>query len=283
MVEEPPSELFDKFYSLSRQGAYGELIRYLRKHEDEDVRYGAAGVLAESVDGFAEQITPRTRKALVDAVLNDPSDAVRATVVKTLLAIDESIADNIVTRLEMSPESTPTETPYPLILTKWHDRQWPELRYLAVVGFERVGSSTTTEKLRTTIQRETDLRVIRRAIEASGPVGDETFVTPIKNYLRIDEENTYQSADAEQIHRTQQAAVEALTTIGTEGAYEALLTASRESDTDLKACVISEIGRFESEETIDLIVDELDNDDDDAVRQEAAEGLITAFTESDFE
>ena len=283
MVEEPPSELFDKFYSLSRQGAYGELIRYLRKHEDEDVRYGAAGVLAESVDGFAEQITPRTRKALVDGVLNDPSDAVRATVVKTLLAIDESIADNIVTRLEMSPESTPTETPYPLILTKWHDRQWPELRYLAVVGFERVGSSTTTEKLRTTIQRETDLRVIRRAIEASGPVGDETFVTPIKNYLRIDEENTYQSADAEQIHRTQQAAVEALTTIGTEGAYEALLTASRESDTDLKACVISEIGRFESEETIDLIVDELDNDDDDAVRQEAAEGLITAFTESDFE
>lgn len=240
-------------------------------------------MLAESVDGFAEQITPRTRKALVDAVLNDPSDAVRATVVKTLLSIDESIADNIVTRLEMSPESTPTETPYPLILTKWHDRQWPELRYLAVVGFERVGSPTTTEKLRTTIQRETDLRVVRRAIEASGPVGDETFVTPIKNYLRIDEENRYQSADAEQIHRTKQAAVEALTTTGNEGAYEALLTASRGSDTDLKACVISEIGRFESDETIDLIVDELDNDDDDAVRQEAAEGLITAFTESDFE
>ena len=118
MVDEPPSALFDHLYSLSSRGAYDELIRYLRTHEEEDVRYGAAGVLAESVGGFNEQITPARRKALVDAVRTDPSDAVRANVVKTLLAIDESIADNIITRLEMAPESTPTETPYPLILTK---------------------------------------------------------------------------------------------------------------------------------------------------------------------
>jgi len=283
MVQEPASELFDHFYLLSSRGAYGELIRYLRNHDDEDVRYGAAGVLAESADGFAEQITPKTRKALVDSVLNDPSDGVRANVVKTLLAIDESIADNIVTRLEMAPESTPTETPYPLILTKWHDRQWPELRYLAVVGFGRVGSPTTVEKLRTTVQRETDLRVIRRAIEESGTLGDETFVTPIKSYLRIDDDNRYHSADTTQIRQTKQAAVEALVKIGTEGAYEALRTASQGTDTELKACAISEIGRFGADETVDLIVDELHNDDDDELRQEAAEGLITAFTESDFE
>ena len=282
MVDEPPSELFDHLYSLSSRGAYDELIRYLRTHEEEDVRYGAAGVLAESVGGFNEQITPARRKALVDAVRTDPSDAVRANVVKTLLAIDESIADNIITRLEMAPESTPTETPYPLILTKWHERQWPELRYLAVVGFERVGSPTTTEKLRTTIQRETDLRVLRRAIEASGAVGDETFVTPIKSYLRIDDDTQYQSADDEQIRRTKQAAVEALVAIGTDGAYEALLTASRGTDTELKACAISEIGRLAPDEAVDLIVDELDDDADDVVRQEAAEGLITTFTESDF-
>ena len=283
MVTEPDSALFDHLYSLSSRGAYRELIRYIRTHDDEDVRYGAAGVLSESVAGFATEITPQTRKALVDVVRNDPSDAVRANVVKTLLAIDESIADNIITRLEMAPESTPTETPYPLILTKWHERQWPELRYLAVVGFERVGSPTTTEKLRTTIQRETDLRVLRRAIEASGAVGDETFITPIKSYLRIDDDTQYQSADAEQIRRIKQAAVEALVDIGTDGAYEALLTASRGTDPELKACAISEIGRLAPDEAVDLIVDELDDDADDAVRQEAAEGLITTFTESDFE
>lgn len=283
MAQEPSSEMFDHFYSLSSRGAYTDLIRYIRNHDDEDVRYGAAGVLSESVAGFSEQLTPKTRKALVDTVLNDPSDAVRANVVKTLLAIDESIADNIITRLEMAPESTPTETPYPLILTKWNQRQWPELRYLAVVGFERVASHTTTEKLRTTIQRETDLRVIRRAIEASGTVGDETFVTPIKNYLRIDDSNAYQSADSTQIKRTKQAAVEALVKIGTDGAYQALVTASRGTDAELKACAISEIGRLGADETVDLIVDELDSDADETVRQEAAEGLITAFTESGFE
>ena len=282
MVEEPSSELFDKFYALSTRGAYDELIRYLRGHDEEDVRYGAAGVLSESAEDFATEITSPTRKALVDSVLNDPSDAVRANVVKTLLAIDESIADNIITRLEMQPESTPTEAPYPLVLTKWHERQWPELRYLAVVGFGRVASQTTIEKLRTTVQRETDLRVIRRAIEESGALGDETFVTPIKSYLRIDDDNRYQSADPEQIRQTKQAAVEALVTIGTEGAYEALRTASRGTDTELKACAISEIGRFGTDETVDLIVDELHNEDG-GVRQEAAEGLITAFTESDFE
>ena len=283
MAQEPSSEMFDQFYSLSSRGAYGELVRYIRDHDDEDVRYGAAGVLSESVSGFAEQMTPPVRKALVDVVLNDPSDAVRANVVKTLLAIDESIADNIITRLEIAPKSTPTDTPYPLLLTKWHERQWPELRFLAAVGFGRVGSHTTIEKLRTTIQRETDLRVIRRAIEAGGTVGDETFVTPIKNYLRIDDESMYQSADAEEIKRTKQAAVEALVTLGTNGAYEALHTASRGTDAELKACALSEIGRLEPDEAVDLIVDELHNGDDDVVREEAAGGLITTFTESDFE
>ena len=283
MAQEPSSAMFDQFYTLSSRGAYNELIRYVRHHDDEDVRYGAAGVLSESVSGFAEQMTPPARKALVDTVLNDPSDAVRANAVKTLLAIDESIADNIITRLEMAPKSTPTETPYPLILTKWHERQWPELRFLAVVGFGRVGSHTMVEKLRTTIQRETDLRVIRRAIEASGTVGDETFVTPIKNYLRIDGDSMYQSADAEEVRRTRQAAVEALVTLGTDAAYEALRTASRGTDAELKACAIGAIGRLDAAEAVDLLVDELDNEGDDAVRQEAAEGLITTFTESEFE
>jgi len=281
MMEEPAPELFDRFYSLSSRGAYDELIRYIRHHDEEDVRYGAAGVLAESVDGFAEAVTPHTRKALVDTVLNDPSDAVRANVVKTLLAIDESIADNIIARLEMAPESTPTETPYPLILSNWHERQWPELRHLAVVGFGRVGSQTAIEKLRTTVQRETDLRVIRRAIEESGTLGDETFVTPITSYLRIDDESSYQSVDDEQLRRTKQAAVEALVQIGTDEAYEALRTAARGTDTELKACAIGEIGRLRADEAIDLMADELHNADD-AVRQEAAEGLITTVTESDF-
>ena len=134
MVREPSPVMFDHLYSLSDRGEYDELIRHIREHDDEEVRYGAAGVLSESVDGFEAEMTPATRKALVQAVLNDPSDAVRANVVRTLLHIDESMVDNIITRLEATPEATPTETPYPLILTKWHGTRWAELRFLAVAA-----------------------------------------------------------------------------------------------------------------------------------------------------
>jgi HEAT repeat protein len=283
MVDEPSPVMFDHLYSLSDRGAYDEIISHIRDHDDEAVRYGAAGVLSESVDEFREEITPETRKALVTAVLTDPSDAVRANVVRTLLHIDESIVDNIITRLEMEPESTPTESPYPLVLTEWHGTRWAELRFLAAAGFERVGTHSAVEKLRSTIQEEVDLRVLRRAIEAGGEVGDETFVEPIKQHLRV-EENTYQqSANDTQISRTKQAATEALVKIGTDAAYEALVTASRGTDDELKQCAISEIGKFGARKTVDLIVDELNEDASDELRQEAAEGLITTFTEADFD
>lgn len=283
MVQEPSPVMFDHLYSLSDRREYDELIRHIRDHENEEVRYGAAGVLSESVDGFREEITPQTRKALVESVLNEPSDAVRANIVRTLLHIDESIIDNIITRLEVAPESTPTEMPYPRILTNWHGTEWPELRYLAVAGFGRSNSQSAAEKLRATIQEEMDMRVLRRAIEEGGKVGDETFVEPIQTYLRADNEKLYQSANADQLTQTKQAAVEALVKIGTDAAYEALVTASRGTDEELRGCVISEIGKFGAENTVDLIVDELNNDADDALRAEAAEGLITTFTESEFD
>ena len=283
MVTEPSPVMFDHLYSLSDRGAYDEIIDHIRNHDDEAVRYGAAGVLSESVAEFESEVTPETRKALLRAVLTDPSDAVRANVVRTLLHLDESIVDNIVTRLEMEPDSTPTELPYPAVLTEWHGMRWAELRFLAVAGFEHVGGHSAVEKLRTTIQEEVDMRVLRRAIEAGGTVGDETFVTPIKDHLRVDDQTYQQSANETQIRRTKQAATEALVKIGTEAAYEALVTASRGTDEELKKCAISEIGKFGARQTVDLIVDELNNDESEELRQEAAEGLIATFTEADFD
>lgn len=96
----------------------------------------------------------------------EPSDSVRANIIKLLLKIeDESILDNIVTRLRSSNEPTPTETPYPLILTKWYSSSKPELRLLAIVGFGNLSSETSRTRLRTTIKQEQNLKVLRRAIE----------------------------------------------------------------------------------------------------------------------
>lgn len=274
---------YDRLYSLSNRGEYGTLIQHLRDHDDENVRFGASGVLAESVEEFKEAVTPEAQEVLVDSVLNDPSDAVRANVISILLEIDESTLDTVVTRLQAEPEATPTGTPYPLILTKWHSKPKPELRYLAVVGFERVGSASAAQKLRTTIKRENNMRVLKRAIKAGGKIGDETFVTPIQEQLRVEDAQYDSSVNEEQIREVKEAAVQALVRIGSNAAYEALLTASRGTDEQLKEQVLSEIGKFGAEDTVDVIVRELDNDENDELRKEAAEGVITTFRESEFD
>ena len=283
MAQSPSPDTADYLYSLANRGEYGELIRHIRDHDDQHVRYGAAGILAESADAFAEAVTPQTQQALIGCVLSEPSDAVRANILNVLLTVDESTFDTIITRLEADPESTPTERPYPLILTKWHSSGRPSLRFLAVVGFGRVGSQSTINKLRTTLSRETDLRVLRRAIEAAGTVGDETFVSPIQDHLRADNDEFQQATNSKQIAAVKEAAVEALVEIGTNAAYEALVTASRSTDDELKEQVIGKIGRFGAQETVDLVVDELDDDSNESIREEAAEGVITTFTETEFD
>lgn len=283
MAHSPSPKATDYLYSLASSGEFGELIRHIRDHNDQNVRYGAAGILAESADAFATEVTPQTQQALIDCVLTEPSDAVRANILSVLLTVDESTFDTIITRLAADPQSTPTATPYPLILTKWHSSGRPPLRFLAVVGFGRVRSQSAINKLRTTLSRETDLRVLRRAIEAAGTVGDETFVSPIQTHLRAGDDEFQQSANSERIEAVKEAAVEALVEIGTDAAYEALVTASRSTDDELKQHVIGKIGRFGAQETVDLVVDELDEDSNEAIREEAAEGVITTFTETEFD
>lgn len=282
MAESPSPNQTDHLYALANRGDYDKLVGYIRNHDDENVRYGAAGIVAESLPEFTAQVTTQTQRLLVESVLADPSDAVRAHVVNILLEIDESTIDNIITQLELDPQSTPTDTPYPLILTKWHSSPRAPLRFLAVVGFGRVGSQSTTAKLRTTITRETDLRVLRRAIEEAGTIGDKTFVSPIQEHLRAGNDE-FQQSDTEEIDRIKQAAVDALIQIGTGAAYEALVTASRSTDDKLKEHVIGEIGRFGAGETVDLVVDELGTEANEELRTEAAEGIITTFTEAEFE
>lgn len=282
MAGSPSDDMFDYLYTLAERGEYEEIIDHIRTHDEERHRYGAAGVLAESVTGFAPQATPEARQTLIESVLNDPSERVRATVVKVLLDMDESIIDNIIARLEANPQSAPNETPYPLILTEWQASRHPELRFLAIVGYENVASQSTIVKLRTAIINEQHMRVLRRAIEAGGSVGDETFVTPIQEHLRAADEEFKRATDTMAIKRIKQAAVEALVEIGTDAAYEALVTATRTADEALKEQVVGEIGRFGAIDTVELIVDELDANDD-TVHQEAAEGVITTFREADFE
>lgn len=273
----------DYLYTLANKGDYKTIIKHLRSHDDQYVRYGAAGILSESIHSFKRQTDRETRRYLIDAVLNEPIDSVRAHILNVLIELDESVLETIITRLESNPQNTPTDTPYPLILTKWYGSNEAELRMLAVVGFGRTGSHTAQTKLRTVIKKESNMRVLRRAIEEAGKIGDETFVTPLQNHLRADDVEFQQSSNKELIREIKHASVQSLVEIGTDAAYEALVTASRSADEELKEHVIGEIGRFGAESTVDLIVDELNNEENETLREEAASGIITTFYESEFD
>ena len=287
MADVPDSNKSDYLYQLSSQKEYGEIVKHIRYHDDPHVRFGAAGILSETIHAFKSSITPPEQKALVDTVLNDPVNEVRAKVVEILLAVNEDAIDNIITQLSMNPQETPTEQPYPLVLTHWHASAKPGLQFLAIVGFGRVGNASSINKLRTTIANgsstDMDLRVLRRAIEEAGEIGNETFVTPIQRQLRRNDDDFPSSADKQRITAVREAAVEALIEIGTDAAYEALVTASRSTDENLKQHALSEIGRFGVEDTVDLMIDQLNEKNSEDVRGEAAEGLITSFKETDRE
>lgn len=281
MASSPQSHAKDQLYSLSEQGEFDTLIKYIQQHNNEAVRYGAVGVLSESTHSFIEQITQQQRQALISVVLSEPSDRVRARVLHLLLEIDDSILDNIIARLETNPENTPKNKPYPLILTYWAGKPNPELRLLAVVGFGHVGDQSSITKLKTILREETNLRVIKRVIKEAGEIGDESFVTPVQDYLRVDETGL-QGVSNELKREVQQVAIQALVKIGTNAAYEALVTACRGTDEALKKYAISEIGKFGARDTVDFAIDGLDEDDED-IRKKAAEGVLTNFTETEFD
>lgn len=281
-VSEFTPQLRDKLYTLSDQGEYEPIISCMLEHTNSNARYGAAGVLSES-PSFLNNASADVRKMLISAVLDEPDDKVRARIIDVLLQIEgEAVLDNIVTRLELDPDLAPPEKSYPFVLDKWSSKPHSELRLLAVVGFGSLDTPSSREKLLQRIKNEQDIDVLRRAIEEGGEVGDVTFVAPIQQYLRADSFSTNQFIEAK-INRLQEAAVEALVKIGTHGAYEALVTATRSSDANLKESAISQIAKFGSNETLDRVIEELDSPESEEVRRTAAAGILTTFVESDFE
>ena len=281
-MSEYTPKLRDKLYALSNNGEYEPIVSCLLEHPNSNARYGAAGVLSES-PSFLHTASGDVTTLLIDAVLNEPEDKVRARVLDVLLEIEgESVLDNIVTRLSLNPDLAPPETSYPFVLNTWSSKPHAELRLLAVVGFGRLDTPSSREKLLMRIDEEMDIDVLRRAIEEGGEVGDIRFVSPIQQYLRADAFSSNQYIQSK-INRVQEAAAEALVKIGTDGAYEALVSATRSNDSNLKHAAIDQIAKFGATETLDRVIDELDSPESEAVRKTAATGILTTFVSSDFE
>ena len=268
----------DFLYSLANRDEYDTLITYVETHDDNHVQYGAAGVLVEFSERFKMKTNSNQVDRLITIVITNSNDRIRSKVLELLIETqDDSILEEIVSRLGDNNFSDPPEKPYPRILTKWHASEEPPLRMLAIVGFASINEVSYHTKIRTSIQNESHPDVLQKAIEAGGEIGDETFVTPIQQYI-YKESTEFQTTNISKVEDIKKVAIDSLVQIGTEASYEALLAATRKNEKTLKQYAIKKIGEFGADKSIDIVVTELTNKSEN-IRKSAAKSVLKSVQE----
>lgn len=270
MDDQPQSSETDFLYTLASNGRFERIADYVASNEPVAVRYGAAGILTEFADDLEAAATTDLRKQLIDAVLEEPDDRVRARVVETLLYIDESILHTLVAKIAADSEPTPTDSPHPLLLVEWLGSEAVELRLLAVAGLGDVGTPSMIPKLSAACN-DTDRRVRERALRELGRIGNPRCVEEVADCLDSD------------IATIRHEAAKTLGKINTRGSVDRLRPATRRDDDDeLRRIAFDQLGSFPSSDVINTLTDGLRDDEPD-IRQAAASSLMEMVAEAGFE
>jgi len=269
MDNNPQASQTDFLYTLATNGQFMRIARYLASNDAVAVRRGAAGILTEFAGDLESAATNEFTGTLVTAVLTETDEVVRARVIETLLYIDESIIDTLVTRIASDNEPTPTDSPHPLVLVEWMGSQHAELRLLAVAGLGDVGAPNMIPRLAAACS-DNDQRVRERALKELGRIGSARAIDAVADCLDSD------------IGTIRWEAARALAEIGTDGALDHLMPAARTDDEELREIVLSELGAFGSDRALDTIVSGL-SDDEPEIRQAAASSLIELVWSASFE
>ena len=270
MDDQPQSNETDFLYTLASNGRFERIADYVASNEPVAVRYGAAGILTEFAEDLKEEATTDLRKQLIDGVLQESDDRVRARIIEALLYIDESILDTLVTKIASDNEPTPTDSPHPLLLIEWLGSDNVELRLLAVAGLGDVGTPSMIPKLSAACS-DADRRVRERALKELGHIGNPRCVEAVADCL---------DSDIESIRHE---AARTLGQVNTRGAIDRLRPAARRGDDDeLRRVALDELGTFPSSDVINTLTDGLRDEDPD-IRQAAASSLMEMVAEADFE
>ena len=269
MSESSQHSQTDFLYTLASNGRFERILRYVGSNDAVAVRRGAAGILTEFADAIRTDASDEFRRQLVESVLVEADDTTRARAVETLLYLDETVIDTLVTKIESDEEPTPTESPHPLLLVEWLGSEHAELRLLAVAGLGRVGTPHVIPKVKAACS-DPNRRVRIRAIRECGRIGDETCVDAVRSALDSDDlEICKASADA-------------LAGIGTRAARHALLSAAKHSRIELRRHIVAQLGSLGSVEVLDVLVDSLAEDDAE-LREAAAASIVELVAAASFE
>ena len=227
-------------------GQVGRLATYLGSNEPLAVRQEAANIFAQSVESIREGETAELTEQHYTAALTETDDSVRATIIETLIYLDERAVDTIVTQIESADAPTPA-TPPPLVYGQWLDSDHVELRLVAIAGLGRVGSDRVVPKLAAACT-DHDPRIQVRALTECGRLGDPRCVDAAVACL--------DAADVE----VRTAAVRCLIQIGTDDALTPVMELVKTANSQVQHAAINEVGTVGSLRVFGLLLWAINSD-----------------------
>lgn len=254
-------ELDDSFlYQLAREGQTTEIVAYMKHSERPVVRRRAAEVLGDFADVQRSIDREEIVRELINAVLNETDDSVRARAIDALYRHGRESLERLITTLSDFDASETPDWMTASHLTDWLDADYPEFRMVAATTLGELGDEHVISHLVTAFD-DVDPRVRERAVRACGIIGDERAVDPIAK--KLDDTDP----------RVQRAAANALAAVGTESALEALIPAARVDDEQVRQIAVTELSGLASTKPLVVLVRALD-DRSETVRQAAIISLV---------
>lgn len=245
---------------INNDSAVSQALSTLGGNANPQARRRAAEALGSPSQSIRDN-RQRVVEVLTDTVLSDPNDDVRAEAINSLYFQGDEYIQDLVTEIADTTRSdagTVRET-----FSRWLTHSHSEFRMVGATAMSTFADAVTPE-LESALTDD-DPRVQARAARAYGTLNADS-VEPIRPLLQ-----------APNAH-VRQAAVSALTNIGTPNALEMLSTLVRTSDEQLRRIAAKHLYRLDREQSARLLFSSL-RDRSARVQRTAMVSLIRLFAE----
>lgn len=256
-----PTDFDDTFlYELARERQTSELVAYMKRGDDPQVRARAAELLGDFSDVQRQFDEEEVLRELINVVLDEDNDEVRARAIDSLYRHGQEPLERLISYLsDFDAKETPDWVTAQK-LVEWLDHEYPEFRMVAATALGEIGDEHAVSHLLDGFD-DLDPRVRVRAVRACGVIGDERAVEPVAQML--------EDSNA----RVRRAAANALASIGTEDALKRLIPVARADDPQLRQIAVAELDRLGSIEPMVVLVRALE-DRSELVQRAAILSLI---------
>jgi len=215
----------------------------------------------EALGSSSQSVTENRQKiveTLIQTVLSDPDDEVRAEAINSLYFLGDEYVDELVAEIADSAQYS-----VPDVFSEWLTHAHSEFRMVGATAMSSFGETVSPE-LEAALTDD-DPRVQARAVRAYGSIGAES-VEPIRPLLHTPNSHVRHTA------------VSTLTRIGTPEALSLLASLTRANDHQLRRIAVKHLYQLDLHKSARLLLSAL-NDPSTVVQRTAMVSLIRLFSE----